>query len=55
MGLDTVKFILLAEIELDLKLGDDEVSLVATIGEFSNLVQQKLNVKHGLKPCPSKD
>ncbi|MBC7757196.1 MAG: hypothetical protein H7Z20_11285 [Bdellovibrio sp.] len=55
MGLDTVEFVLLAEKEFDLQLPDDEVSLVATIGDYADLVHQKLIVKHGIKPCPSQN
>ena len=55
MGLDTVEFVLLAEKEFGLQLPDDEVSLVATVGEFSDLIHQKLLAKHGLNPCPSQN
>jgi acyl carrier protein len=55
MGLDTVEFVILAEKEFDLKLPDDEVSLVATVGEFTDLIHQKLMTKHGLKSYPSQD
>ena len=55
MGLDTVEFVLLAEKEFGLNLPDDEVSLVATVGELSDFIHQKLVVKHGLKLCPSQD
>ena len=53
MGLDIVEFVLLTEKEFDLKLSDDEVGLVVTVGGFSDLIHQKIIVKHGLKPCPS--
>jgi acyl carrier protein len=55
LGLDTVEFVLLAEKEFDLKLPDDEVSLITTVGEFTDLIHRKLMAKHGLKHCPSKD
>lgn len=55
MGLDTVEFVLLAEKEFGLQLPDEEVSLVATVGEFTDLIHQKLLSKHGLKPCPNQD
>jgi acyl carrier protein len=55
MGLDAVEFVLLAEKEFGLQLPDDEISLVTTVGEFTDLIHQKLLTKHGLKPCPSQD
>jgi acyl carrier protein len=55
MGLDTVEFVLLAEKEFALELPDNEVSLVATVGEFTDLIHQKLLSKQGLKHCPSED
>jgi acyl carrier protein len=55
MGLDTVEFILLAEKEFGLQLPDSEVSLISTVGEFIELIHQKLVVKQGLKPCQSQD
>lgn len=55
MGLDTVEFVLLAEKEFGLNLPDDEVSFVRTVGEFTDLIHQKLLTKHGLKSCPSQD
>ena len=55
MGLDIVEFVLLTEKEFDLKLSDDEVGLVVTVGGFSDLIHQKIIVKHGLKPCPSQN
>ena len=55
MSLDAVEFVLLVEKAFDLKLPDDEVSLVATVGELSDLIYQKLIAKHGFKACPSQD
>jgi acyl carrier protein len=55
MGLDTVEFIILAEKEFGLQLPDNEVSLVVTVGEFTDLIHQKLIIKHGLKPCQTQD
>lgn len=55
MGLDTVEFVILAEKEFELQLLDDEVSLVATVGDFTDLIHQKLLIKHGLKTCPSQN
>lgn len=55
MGLDTVEFVLLAEKEFALNLPDNEVSLISTVGEFTDLIHQKLIVKQGLKHSPSQD
>lgn len=55
MGLDTVEFVLAAEKEFGLKLPDDEVSAICTVGEFSDLVHQKLLIKHGLAHCLSNE
>ncbi len=59
MGLDTVELVLLAEKEFELQLPDDEVSLIATVGEFTQLIHQKLLLKHGLgksqNPSPDID
>lgn len=55
MGLDTVEFVMRAEKEFGLKLLDEEVSLISTVGEFADLIHQKLLVKHGLKHCPSNE
>ena len=55
MGLDTVEFVIFSEKEFGLQLSDNEVSLVNTVGEFTDLIHQKLIVKHGLKPCQSQD
>ena len=55
MGLDTVEFVILAEKEFGLQLPNNEVSLVATVGNFTDLIHQKLIVKNGLKPCQSQD
>ena len=49
MGLDIVEFILAAEKEFDCSLPDDELSLMTTVNEFTNLVHQKLLAKHGFK------
>jgi hypothetical protein len=53
--LDTVEFIILTEKEFGLQLPDNEVSLVVTVGEFTDLIHQKLIIKHGLKSCQSQD
>ena len=55
MGLDTVEFVVRAEKEFGLKLPDDEVSLIYTVGEFTELIHQKLLIKHGIKHCPSNE
>ncbi len=55
MGLETVEFVILAEKEFELKLPDDEVGLVTTVGEFTDLIHHKLMSKHGLKSYPSQD
>ena len=55
MGLDTVEFVIRCEKEFGLKLPDDELSLIYTVGEFTDLVHQKLLVKHGLKHCSSNE
>ena len=55
MGLDTVEFVLLAEKEFGVKLSDSEVGMVATVGEFTELIHQKLLPKYGLEPCPHQD
>ena len=55
MGLDTVEIVLWAEKEFDLQLPDDEVSLIYTVGEYSDYLHQKLKAKYGFKPSPSND
>lgn len=55
MGLDIVEFLIATEQEFDLKLPDDEVSVISTVGELTDLVYQKLLVKHGLIRCPSNE
>jgi acyl carrier protein len=55
MGLDTIEFVMAAEKEFGLQLPENEVSLIYTVGEFTNLIHQKLLAKHGLHPCPSSD
>ena len=55
MGLDTVEIVLWAEKEFDLQMPDEEVSLIYTVGEYSDYLHRKLKIKHGFKPCPSNE
>ena len=50
-----MEFVLSAEKEFDLQLPNDELSLINTVGELTDLIHQKLLNKHGFKPCPSND
>ncbi|MEQ1488710.1 MAG: hypothetical protein ABL920_09445 [Methylotenera sp.] len=55
MGLDIIEFVMAAEKEFGLQLPDNEVSFITTVGEFTNLIHQKLLAKYGLTPCLSND
>lgn len=55
MGLDTVEIVLWAEKEFDLKLPDNEVSQIYTVGEYCDYLHEKLKIKYGFKPCPSNE
>lgn len=55
MGLDIIEFVMAAEKEFGLQLPNDELSLITTVGEFTNLIHQKLLAKYGLTPCLSND
>ena len=55
MGLDTVEFVLQAEKAFDLQLPDEEVSSISTVGEFADLIHQKLLDKYGMENCPKNE
>lgn len=55
MGLDIIEFVMAAEKEFGLQLPDNEVSFITTVGEFTDLIHQKLLAKHGLNHCSSND
>jgi len=48
MGLDIVEFVLAAEKAFDVALPDEELSLITTVGELTDLIEQKLLAKQGM-------
>lgn len=45
MGLDTVEFLLYAEKTFDINITNEEAGNIYTVGEFSRLCHQKLQLK----------
>lgn len=49
MGLETIEIVLWAENEFDIDIPNEEVSGIRTIGAFVSYINNKSNIKHGLK------
>lgn len=55
MGLDIIEFVMRTEKVFDISLPDEELSNITTVGEFADLIHQKLLVERNLKHCPSNE
>jgi acyl carrier protein len=55
MGLDAVEFVLQSEKAFGLELPDEEVGSVSTVGEFADLIHQKLLDKFGVDNSPNSE